>query len=88
MPDAQTTIKFWRVSPQRDLHPQCFDQETVIFDATSGDTHLLSTDTARLIEALVAGPLTLAALQAAQPDIPAPDILLRDLEKIGLVVTE
>lgn len=84
---SDETIKIWCVSPQRDLHPQCFDQETVIFDATSGDTHLLSTDAARLLDALASGPLTLAALHAAQPDISAPDVLLRDLEKIGLVHT-
>ncbi|MBI5753218.1 MAG: HPr-rel-A system PqqD family peptide chaperone [Hydrogenophilales bacterium] len=85
---SDETIKIWCVSPQRDLHPRYFDQETVIFDATSGDTHLLCTDAARLLDALASGPLTLAALQAAQPDIPAPDVLLRDLEKIGLVHTE
>ncbi len=88
MPVAQTAIQVWRVSPHSDLHPWCFDQETVIFDAASGDTHLLSTDAARLLKLLASAPLTLAALHAAQPDIPALEILLRDLEKIGLVCSE
>lgn len=76
--------EIWRVSPQRDLHTLRFEQEVVVFDAASGDTHLLSTDAARILDAL-SSPLTLAALNTAQPDIPAPDVLLHALEKIGLV---
>lgn len=88
MPDAQAPSSVWRVAPQRELHIRHFDHESVLFDAASGDTHLLSSDAGRLIDLLVSGPHTLAALCSAQPNTPALDSLLRNLAKIDLVRAE
>lgn len=86
MPDTQTTTQVWRVAPERKLHLRRFEQEQeiVLFDAASGDTHLLNSDAARLLDTLINGPRTFAELQT----FPTAEALLRDLAAIGLVQTE
>lgn len=88
MLDAQAQSPVWRVAAHRDLHLRHFDHESVLFDAASGDTHLLSVDAGHLLDILTTGPHTLAALCSAQPNTPSLDALLHDLAKIDLIYAE
>jgi len=82
--DAQAQSPVWRVAAHRDLHLRHFDRECVLFDAASGDTHLLSLDAGQLLDILATGPHTLIALANMHPNTLL-EALLRDLAKIDLI---
>ncbi len=87
MSDAQTRPQVWRVASHRDLHLCHFEHESVLFDAASGDTHLLSLDAGQLLDILATGPHTLIALANMHPNTLL-DTLLHDLAKIDLIHAE
>lgn len=62
----------WRIAPGQQLACRGWDDEFVLYNDLSGDTHLLDGDAFALIDALQAGPATVDALVAAcAGDVPA-----------------
>lgn len=54
-------MKWQAISPQS-LHTRAWDDEVVVYDALSGNTHLLGQAAASLLAALVQAPGDVAAL--------------------------
>lgn len=55
----------WRITPGQALRFRQFDDEFVLFNNLSGDTHLLTDATMHLLSVLQHGPATRAALLAS-----------------------
>ena len=83
----------WRVIPGQDLRHRTWDDEHVVYNNLTGDTHLLSADAMQLLLALQAGPLDQAGLvaQLAAPDddlahiAGAVEVLLEELAQLSLI---
>jgi PqqD family protein of HPr-rel-A system len=56
---------FWRIAPGQQLAARGWNDEFVLYNNLSGDTHLLDGDSMALLAHLQAGPASLAALVAA-----------------------
>ena len=52
----------WQILPGQSLSHRCWDDEVVLYNNLSGDTHLLSADALALLAALRGGPLSVAQL--------------------------
>jgi PqqD family protein of HPr-rel-A system len=85
----------WRLQPLRDLHWRRWDDEFVVFDLGSGETHLFDALTAAALMCFDSGPLDLDGLTAqiaaelALPRdeglSPALSELIEGLSRLGLV---
>jgi len=84
----------WQVIPGQDLRQRVWDDEHVVYNNLTGDTHLLTADTMHILHVLQDGPLDEAGLVAAlriRLDLDGEDIaadvatLLAELERIFLV---
>ena len=86
----------WNAIPAPDLYLRSWDDETVVYNGLSGDTHLISAAAADILAELRRGPMdqasllsSMAALWETQPD-PELDAgigqLLAELDTLGLVV--
>jgi PqqD family protein of HPr-rel-A system len=79
----------WRVTPGQRLQHAEWDDEAVVFNSLSGDTHLLGAAALHLLRTLQAGPADEAALAAAfgnEPDTGAAlAAILGQLETLALV---
>jgi len=58
----------WRVTPGQRLRHAEWDDEAVVFNNLSGDTHLLGADALHILRTLQAGPAGEAALAAGFGD--------------------
>jgi PqqD family protein of HPr-rel-A system len=56
---------FWRIAPGQQLAARGWNDEFVLYNNLSGDTHLLDGDSMALLAHLQTGPASLAALVAA-----------------------
>lgn len=66
----------WRIAPGQQLAYRGWDNEFVVYNDLSGDTHLLDGDAFALIEALRASPATIATLvTVCAGDVPADQLL-------------
>ncbi|RJG01870.1 HPr-rel-A system PqqD family peptide chaperone [Noviherbaspirillum sedimenti] len=87
-------MKWQAISPQS-LHTRTWDDEVVVYDALSGNTHLLGLAAARLLAAIAQAPGDIAALahtlEQHWPDLTAEeahthvDAMLAELAGIGLI---
>ncbi|NHZ43618.1 HPr-rel-A system PqqD family peptide chaperone [Massilia aquatica] len=79
----------WHVLPGQRLHYRQWEQEAVLFNDLSGDTHLLDADALALLLAVRDGAADLAALRAALAADDADDdelqALLEQLAVISLI---
>ena len=84
----------WQVIPGQDLRQWSWDDEAVVYNNLSGDTHLLSADAMQLLQALSESPCEQAALVARLQEAgtdPDPAVagavaaLLAELEKLSLI---
>lgn len=85
----------WRVIPGQELHYREWDDEFVLYNNLSGDTHLLGVSAIHLLHALQSsagngGDLTAAlcaSLEMEQSDEVESDVqtLLKDLQSLSLV---
>jgi PqqD family protein of HPr-rel-A system len=85
----------WRLDRRAELHWRCLDDEWVVFEAASGDTHHLDTIAAAVLMCLEADPLDLDGLSeviASELQVPNRDDLagrlddlLAQLQGLGLV---
>lgn len=85
----------WRLDRRAELHWRCLDDEWVVFEAASGDTHHLDTISAAVLMCLEADPLDLDGLSeviASELHLPDRDDLasrleglLGQLQALGLV---
>ena len=78
----------WRVTPGQQLRHAEWDDEAVVFNSLSGDTHLLGAAALHILRTLQAGPADAAALAAAFEDDAAGDALaaiLGQLEALALI---
>jgi PqqD family protein of HPr-rel-A system len=48
----------WRVVPAFELHWRCWDDEYIVFNSGSGDTHLFDKDSAEVLQLLEQSPFT------------------------------
>jgi PqqD family protein of HPr-rel-A system len=55
---------FWRIAPGQQLAARGWNDEFVLYNNLSGDTHLLDGDSMALLAHLQTGPASLAALVA------------------------
>lgn len=55
---------FWRIAPGQQLAARGWNDEFVLYNDLSGDTHLLDGDSTALLAHLQAGPASLEALVA------------------------
>lgn len=88
----------WQVLDPEALHIRIWDNEVVVYEATSGNTHLLDTAAAQVLETLTDGPAdTIAIAQALAhfwPQAPAEllqkqvDVMLAELAGINLISPE
>lgn len=85
MPPARTDTQVWALASPPRIHLRRFEDQAVVYDERSGDTHLLQTDAAALLIRLrETGPQPAAALM----DELAPEhleALLQELHGLGLV---
>ncbi|CUI06511.1 HPr-rel-A system PqqD family peptide chaperone [Massilia antarctica] len=85
MPPAST----WHVLPGQSLRHHSWDQEAVLFNDLSGDTHLLDADALAVLLAVQGGACDLAALRqaldAGDEAEPALQALLAQLASISLI---
>jgi PqqD family protein of HPr-rel-A system len=87
---------FWRIAPGQQLAARGWNDEFVLYNNLSGDTHLLDGDSMALLAHLRAGPASLAALVATfagdiDPDDAAalPDTIATMLDQLaGLYLVE
>ncbi|MDQ1830131.1 HPr-rel-A system PqqD family peptide chaperone [Massilia scottii] len=79
----------WHVLPGQSLRYHSWDQEAVLFNDLSGDTHLLDADALALLLAVKGGAADLAALRlaldAGDEADPALLALLEQLAGISLI---
>lgn len=76
----------WHVLPGQRLHYRQWEQEAVLFNDLSGDTHLLDADALALLLAVRDGAADLAALRAALgADDDADDTLQAMLEQLAAI---
>jgi PqqD family protein of HPr-rel-A system len=54
--------ELWRIAPGQQLAARGWEDEFVLFNNLSGDTHLLDADSMALLEQLQQGPSSAAAL--------------------------
>lgn len=88
----------WQVLDPEALHIRTWDDEVVVYEATSGNTHLLDTMAARVLETLTAAPADSKAIAQALshfwPQAPAEllqeqvDTMLTELAGISLITPE
>lgn len=82
----------WQVIPGQDLRQWGWDDEYVVYNNLSGDTHLLSGDAMQILLALRTAPADAASLSASlkEPDSDA-DVsaavseILSELDKLSLI---
>jgi len=75
----------WRLEGRAQLHWRSLDDEWVVFDACSGDTHRLDTLSAAALTCLEAGPHDLehlTAVLASELDLPDREGLASRLERL------
>lgn len=82
----------WQVIPGQDLRQWGWDDEYVVYNNLSGDTHLLSGDAMQVLLALRAAPADAATLAASlqepgtEADISAAvSEILSELDKLSLI---
>ncbi|UOD32350.1 HPr-rel-A system PqqD family peptide chaperone [Massilia violaceinigra] len=76
----------WHILPGQRLHYRQWEQEAVLFNDLSGDTHLLDADALALLLAVRDGAADLAALRAAlAADDDADDELQALLEQLAAI---
>ena len=85
----------WQVAPGQQLASWGWDDEFVVYNNLSGDTHLLDADSVELLALLQRAPATIETLAAQLTDGVAPDdaaalpdtlaALLAQLKKLYLV---
>lgn len=82
----------WRLTPGQTLTHRGWDDEFVLYDDLSGDTHVLSAAAMAALSALRHGPAGLPALAAAldleADDGPALEALLDQLAQLQLIVAD
>lgn len=87
--------QLWQVAPGQQLASWGWDEEFVLYNNLSGDTHLLDADSVELLALLQHAPASIDALAAQLTDGVAPDdaaalpdtlaTLLAQLKKLYLV---
>ena len=79
----QTLSKGWRFAGNAGLSFRCWEQECVLFDPTTGDTHLLGREDADLLQRFREAPLTLHTFPALQAAFSGIDLetVLADFER-------
>ena len=85
----------WRLTSPAPLPVRVWDGEVVVYNPLSGDTHLLDIVTGELLQLIIAGPATVAALREAAAtllEVPDDDRLgqhvgqaLAALDELGLI---
>lgn len=59
----------WQVTSPSTLHTRAWEDETVVYDELSGNTHVLGQVAARVLAAIAHAPADSAALTQALPDL-------------------
>jgi len=59
----------WQVIAPGSLHMRAWDNEVVVYDATSGNTHLLDTTAARILATIANAPADAATLAQALTEL-------------------
>jgi PqqD family protein of HPr-rel-A system len=59
----------WQVPSPSTLHTRAWDDEIVVYDELSGNTHVLGQVAARVLAAIAQAPADSAALAQALPDL-------------------
>jgi PqqD family protein of HPr-rel-A system len=79
----------WRLTSMDALKLRCWDDELVVYNALSGDTHLVGPLAARILTQLLHGPAVTAcladALQCESIGEGALEEILDDLKKLSLI---
>jgi len=85
----------WKIAAAAPLPMRCWDGDYVVYNPSSGDTHVLDIVTGEVLKAIVAGATLRAELRArfaAFLEVPADarldaqlDVVLAALEGIGLI---
>ena len=84
----------WRIAPGQTLRQRVWQEEGVIYNDLSGDTHLLGAAALELLQMLQEAPASTAELvQAAGTDLPANfndelDMLLGELRALSLIESD
>lgn len=84
----------WRIAPGQTLRQRVWQDEGVIYNNLSGDTHLLGAAALELLQMLQEAPASTAELvQAAGTDLPANfndelDMLLGELRALSLIESD
>lgn len=86
----------WRVIPGQALHHYVWDEQYVVFNTLSGDTHLLGAGSMQLLAALADVPSGTAALSARlqaelqldEQEIGEIPLMLDELYKLALIEPE
>lgn len=73
----------WRLSAAARLSIRCWEQECVLYDATTGDTHLMCRADAELLERFRADPLTVQTFSGLQASFGGTELetVLADFER-------
>lgn len=59
----------WEIISPQSLHMQAWDNEAVVYDALSGNTHLLSLAAARVLAKIKEAPANAASLAQVMADV-------------------
>lgn len=82
----------WRLSPGQDLACRGWDDEFVLYNNLSGDTHLLSAAAMATLSALQQGaagvPALAAALELEADELPDLSALLDQLTQLQLIIAD
>ena len=87
MPQQTSLSHLWKVRDGDQLRWRCWDDEHVVFDPLSGDTHVLNEIAALALKRLDAGALDCSDLSeriAAELDLQADEAMFRHMERLLL----
>lgn len=77
----------WRFSARAPLGLRCWEQECVLYDPTTGDTHLMARADAELLDRFQTTPLTVRSFETLQADFKGNDLqeVLADFERRAFI---
>ena len=78
----------WSIATGQRLAARCWDDEFVVYNNLSGDTHLIDPDSMAVLDFLRAGPATMDALLAFFSTGLAPDDLAALPETMAALLTQ
>lgn len=79
--------ELWRIAPGQQLLSRCWDDEYVVFNSLSGDTHLLDSDSMAVLDRLRLSPASIATLSTQFSDGIDPDDALALPETLATMLS-